>query len=183
MALNHTLAVGVHASEAGVSFGGAGFLIFYYLGEHQVVPARWGRCALTCVHTSAPVPCCCVISSLLIGSMCTQPTEAVDVLYGTLVSELTGIAEMLSKLGVISSSTKLAGSSSGALITTSHCAGLPPGDIYNVGLKLAHSCRSHMSCSGTLDRQLRQVLQETLPKGGWRGRSSSMDPEVVVGMQ
>ena len=77
----------------------------------------------------------------------------------------TGIVEVLSKLGVITATTKLAGSSSGALVTTSHCAGLPSAATYKAGLDLAHSCRDHMSCTGTLDRELRRVLHEVLPDG------------------
>lgn len=74
---------------------------------------------------------------------------------------------MLSKLGVITHSTKLAGSSSGALITASHCAGVPTDHVYKAAVDMAHSCRSHMSCSGTLDKELRKVLESTLPPGGY----------------
>lgn len=72
---------------------------------------------------------------------------------------------MLGKLGVIGPSTKLAGCSSGAIISTSHCAGVPTATVYKAGQELAHSCRSHLSCSGTLDKALRKVLDDTLPNG------------------
>jgi hypothetical protein len=72
---------------------------------------------------------------------------------------------VLGKLGVIGPSTKLAGCSSGAIISTSHCAGVPTATVYEAGQELAHSCRSHLSCSGTLDKALRKVLDDTLPNG------------------
>lgn len=78
---------------------------------------------------------------------------------------LPGILDVLNKLGVVSASTKLAGCSSGALISTSHCAGVPTEQVYKAAQNLAHECRKQMSCSGTLDRQLREVLETTIPAG------------------
>lgn len=91
-----------------------------------------------------------------------RPTKDVD---SYLLLLLTGILDVLTKLGVVTASTKLAGCSSGALISTSHCAGVPTAEVYKAGQNLAHACRAQMSCSGTLDRQLRSVLETTIPTG------------------
>jgi hypothetical protein len=45
----------------------------------------------------------------------------------------TGVLEVLSKLGILKPQAKLAGASSGALITTSYCSGLGPAEIIGAG--------------------------------------------------
>ncbi|WIA18357.1 hypothetical protein OEZ85_009822 [Tetradesmus obliquus] len=106
---NSTLNTAIQQGTVGVSFSGAGFLIFYYIG----------------------------------------------------------VLEVLSKLGVLKPQAKLAGASSGALITTSYCGGLSPTEIIGAGHDLAKACREENSCSGSLDRMLRKTLQAHLPPDAW----------------
>lgn len=66
---------------------------------------------------------------------------------------------------MVNGSSKFAGCSSGAIISTCQCAGVSTPEVYKAALTLAHECRSQMFCSGTLDKHLSKLLESTFPQG------------------
>lgn len=84
-----------------------------------------------------------------------------------------GVYEVLRALGVLTPDTRVAGTSSGALIATSHCSGLAPQKMVNDAMILIRTCR-RTTCIGTLDSELRATTAVAFPPNAWqacRGRS------------
>lgn len=179
---NQTVATALQQGSAGISFGGAGFLIFYYIGRVPINEAM-----LLVVHTMVqwhsmtcdqdPDSTAFRLQSCRVCFVCCNEAGLRGTAAGHQGSHchsdrffrnFAGIIEILSSLGVITTSSKIAGASSGALITASQCSGLGTAEILQSAFDLADACRGRQSCSGTLDRELQKLLKGHLPPDAWK---------------
>lgn len=81
---------------------------------------------------------------------------------------------MLAELGIIDANTKIAGASSGALLTLAQCSGISSQQFMQALQQLSNDCRRRKNCQGTLAASLQQTLEQTVPHGAYhrcRGRA------------
>eukprot|EP00877_Chromochloris_zofingiensis_P005242 jgi/Chrzof1/14719/Cz09g13100.t1 len=123
--------------------------------------------ASPCIPTSA-APCNATIhpavTALQNGSLGVGFSAA-----GFFVFYFWGVMSVLQELGVIKpGETKLAGVSSGAIVTTALQAGVSVDNQVKYGFDLAAYCRQHNFCVGILDKQLRQSLVAQYPSDAYQ---------------
>lgn len=82
---------------------------------------------------------------------------------GYLVFYFTGVTAVLKHLGVLSNTTRLAGSSGGAANAAATCAGVDPLEQYRFLSQMAEHCRPSGGCRGFLDSVVTQRLHTLLP--------------------
>eukprot|EP00879_Flechtneria_rotunda_P012288 GHRR01012834.1.p1 GENE.GHRR01012834.1~~GHRR01012834.1.p1 ORF type:complete len:332 (-),score=78.65 GHRR01012834.1:553-1548(-) len=111
--------------------------------------------------------------STMFGSNITIPSAAVQSGAGLsfgfsgsgfLIFYFTGIVSVLQSLGIVSSSTSLAGSSGGAITSAAVCSDVPAVQQFRTNLHLATKCRPSHGCKGFLDDVVREHLAAALPE-------------------
>jgi predicted acylesterase/phospholipase RssA len=88
---------------------------------------------------------------------------------------------MLAELGVIDANTKIAGASSGALVTLARCTGTSADDFMTFVQQLSNECRSRTNCQGQLDAALRRKLQQTVSADAFRRCTGRATFSVSIG--
>lgn len=67
-----------------------------------------------------------------------------------LIFYFVGVSSILQHLGIISNTTRLAGSSGGSAVAAAACAGVDPAHQFSSLLGLADTCRPSQGCRGYL---------------------------------
>lgn len=74
----------------------------------------------------------------------------------------TGVAAALQSLGIVNNTTRLAGSSGGAITAAALCSDIPAADLLATCLNITTTCRDSMGCRGTLDSVIRPAFQRAI---------------------
>jgi len=82
---------------------------------------------------------------------------------GWLILFFTGVTAVLKELGIISNTTRLAGSSGGSASAAATCAGIHPVQQYHSLKGMADYCRPSGGCRGFLDSVVTKQLHTILP--------------------
>lgn len=80
----------------------------------------------------------------------------------------TGAAYLLSELGIITPTTKVAGASSGALLSMALCSGIPPDRFMEITQQLCDACRRQGNCQGRLGSAVANTIPEILPPDAYQ---------------
>jgi hypothetical protein len=79
-----------------------------------------------------------------------------------------GAAYLLLELGIVTPMTKIAGASSGALLTMGLCSGVEADKFMQITQQLSNTCRAHANCQGGLGSTVANSLGSFLPPEAWR---------------
>lgn len=96
---------------------------------------------------------------------------------GFILPYLAGIHYMLWSMGIIDTSTPVAGASSGSLIAGFSCANVSEATYKQGFASMSAFCRAHHNCQGILDAQLRQTLRGFLPPLAFKTCASCCDSD------
>lgn len=154
-----SLASAVNSNSLGVGYSGSGFLIFYFVGKQtfqaggpttnwQLQTGTWQLCA-------SGLPAVAVDMH--------QLHNPVTPMHLTPCHCPAGVTSILKHLGIISNTTRLAGSSGGAAVAAASCAGLEPSQQYQFLLQMADHCRPSGGCRGFLGSVVSKQLHSVLP--------------------
>uniref|UniRef100_A0A383WI03 Patatin n=1 Tax=Tetradesmus obliquus TaxID=3088 RepID=A0A383WI03_TETOB len=83
---------------------------------------------------------------------------------GFLILYFTGVTAILQSLGIINNSTRLAGSSGGAITAAAICSNVPASSQQlAANFNIAATCRPSFACRGYLDKVVRNYTTELFP--------------------
>jgi hypothetical protein len=92
-----------------------------------------------------------------------------------------GVAYLLQELGIITPATKVAGASSGALLSLGLCSGLSPQAFTNITQQLCNTCRQHGNCQGTLGAAVASCIPQILPPDAYQQCSKRAYMSITTG--
>lgn len=78
--------------------------------------------------------------------------------------DVVSCAAVLQHLGIISNSTRIAGTSGGSAVSAMTCAGVPAQKQYNASLEFAQLCRARNNCQEFLDSGFNTSLSQNIPE-------------------
>lgn len=108
------------------------------------------------------------------GTHTSQPTHHHNVYVHA------GVTSILQHLGIISDTTRLAGSSGGAAVAAASCSGLQPRQQYEFLLQMADTCRPSGGCRGFLGSVVSQQLHSVLPPDALQACSGRLYTAVTA---
>jgi hypothetical protein len=84
-------------------------------------------------------------------------------------------------MGIITPATKIAGASSGALLSLGLCSGLPSARFKDITQVLCNTCRQNGNCQGTLGAAVASCIPQILPPDAYKRCSSRAYMSISTG--
>jgi len=92
-----------------------------------------------------------------------------------------GVAYLLTEMGIMTPDTKMAGASSGSLLSMSLCSGIPADSFVRIVQGLSNDCRTKGNCQGTLGSMVATAIPGFLPADAYKRCSQKSYMSITVG--